>query len=56
MKRLMFVAVVAVLFACSSSDIPEPLPEGKCYTNEDCRPGERCAAGICEDIYHPDVS
>lgn len=57
MRGLVFGLIVAlVLTSCSSGGAPAPsgrTADGRCYSNEDCLEGFRCAEGFCEDIYHP---
>ncbi|MBL7662114.1 hypothetical protein JNK13_05105 [bacterium] len=55
MQKLIFLLFCSLfLISCSSSsEVPQPADGKHCLTNEDCKAGNRCSRGLCEDIYHP---
>lgn len=48
---IFFALMVTVPFSgcVRAKDKPS---EGRCYENSDCKLGEKCSKGWCDDIYH----
>jgi hypothetical protein len=49
--QIVALGLLTLVSACSTEP-PKPDP-GRCFSNTDCRKGEKCNDTRCEDIYHP---
>lgn len=52
MKAIYTLLILLGVVGCSDT-APEPLAPGKCIMNSDCKGGEHCVLGTCDDIYVP---